>query len=84
MGHLGLQVLILMFVTGILSAENTPCPSPVNFAGIRTFLSALCWEPALILTEFLPSEAIVILSLKATQDDRIKSTRTNKEIAYCG
>ena len=31
---------LALLLTCSLVAQNTPCPSPVNFAGIRTFLSA--------------------------------------------
>jgi len=37
---LAAEALWLTFVTAITFAQNAPCPSPVNFAGIRTFLSA--------------------------------------------
>src|SRR5260370_37718108 len=32
--------LVAMFTPCNLRGQNPPCPSPVNFAGIRTFLSA--------------------------------------------
>jgi agmatinase len=37
---LGAALLIAMSPAGNLFGQNAPCPSPVNFAGIRTFLSA--------------------------------------------
>jgi agmatinase len=37
---LALVTLALMLTTGNLRAQEQPCASPVNFAGIRTFLSA--------------------------------------------
>ncbi|MBV8050114.1 MAG: arginase family protein [Acidobacteriaceae bacterium] len=37
---LAAEALLLMVVAIFGVAENAPCPSPVNFAGIRTFLSA--------------------------------------------
>ncbi len=33
-------LVAFLLPTGTLFAEDQPCPSPVNFAGIRTFLSA--------------------------------------------
>lgn len=36
----GAALLIAMSPTCNLFGQNAPCPSPVNFAGIRTFLSA--------------------------------------------